>query len=71
MSYKPVRPYMFRLTTKQYNVAIQHSVVTKLTVCIPVRKSLDPPLTLHLKLCLMMRMVLGVCLVLNSYLPVQ
>ena len=32
MSYKPVRPNMLRLTTKQYNVATQHSVVTKLTI---------------------------------------
>ena len=44
MSCNSVWPYMFRLTTIQAFVATQHSVVTKLSICTPVRKCLDPPL---------------------------
>ena len=39
-------PYMLRLTTIQCTGATQHSFVTKLAICTPVRKSLDPPLVL-------------------------
>ena len=44
MSCNSAWPYMFRLTTIQAFVATQHSVVTKLVICTPVRKCLDPPL---------------------------